>query len=77
MARPSVQLQSAMTSHVKENEGAGGGGRGRGGYFQKSKRTDNHRQESGNAEPINKRRFFFSFFPPFFFFAFRAENLYV
>lgn len=43
-------------------------GRGGEGYFQKSKWTDNHRQESGSAEPINKRRFFF---------ALRAENLYV
>lgn len=39
-----------------------------GGSFQRSKRTDNHRQESGTAEPINKTRFLglFSFFLLFF-----------
>lgn len=47
-----------MKSRIKENEGWWK----ERSYFQKSKQTDNDQQESGNAEPINKSRFFFFFF---------------
>lgn len=75
VARPSDKLQTAMTSRKKENKGWWK--EEERGYFQKSKWTDNDQQESGSAEPINKRRIFFFLSFSSLFFAFRAENLYV